>query len=229
MAYDADEYNRVQIIVYKPSVAEADKPDNPKDITQTRVFVVDRVLEQVNDEGDVVQVINGWEEGKKVSYEVAEGIDLNAVKREIGYGTDWKFGDCLIIGYDREGKVSGAWKHENMANDLNPDSAQQRLYVYSEGESEYSDFTPGYHSDFYYPQWSAFWFGKILKSESGGLLVKGKNGVEFQSQVAYFNTIVVNRSERTVVKGSSADLIPGRECYCFAYHGKPYELIVFVD
>lgn len=229
MAYDADEYNRVQIIVYKPSVAEADKPDNPKDITQTRVFVVDRVLEQVNDEGDVVQVINGWEEGKKVSYEVAEGIDLNAVKREIGYGTDWKFGDCLIIGYDREGKVSGAWKHENMANDLNPDSAQQRLYVYSEGESEYSDFTPGYHSDFYYPQWSAFWFGKILKSESGGLLVEGKNGVEFQSQVAYFNTIVVNRSERTVVKGSSADLIPGRECYCFAYHGKPYELIVFVD
>ncbi|MDD6485184.1 MAG: S-layer homology domain-containing protein, partial [Clostridiales bacterium] len=180
MAYDADEYNRVQIIVYKPSVAESDKPDNPKDITKTRVFVFDTLSSRLNDDNEVVQMISGWEEGKKVSYEVAEGIDLNAVKREIGYETDWKFGDCLIIGYDREGKVSGAWEHENMANHLNSDPAQQRLYVYSEGESEYSDFTPCYHSDFYYPQWSAFWFGKILKSESGGLVIEGKDGVEFQ-------------------------------------------------
>lgn len=228
-AYDANEYNQVSIILYKPAVSETDKPDNPKDITQTRVFVVDRILEQVNDEGDVVQVINGWEEGQKVSYEVAEGIDMNEVKRSMGYETDWKFGDCLIIGYDRDGKVNGAWESEKTVNAGSDDEAQQRLYVYSEGESEYCDFKPVLnYPDFYIPEYTAFWFGKILKSEKG-LVIRGKDGAEFQSQRAWFNTIVVNRNEKTVVKGSSADLIPGRECYCFAYHGKPYELIVFVD
>ena len=66
----------------------------------------------------------------------------------------------------------------------------------------------------------------MLKIKNTKILRICKKHLTFVSR---FNTIVLNRSERTVVKGSSADLIPGRECYCFAYHGKPYELIVFVD
>ncbi len=234
MAYDADEFNRVQIMVYRPKSALNDNPDPHKNVVDTRVFVVEKLTTELNEDGDVVQILHGWEGGAKKAYEVAKDIDFNEYKRNnVGYSTDWKFGDCLIIGYNRKEKVNGAWIPKKVVTDIvtyhTPDEADKRMYVYSDGESPYTVFARNFGSDYYAPEYAAFWFGKILSAGDSGIIVEGRDGTRLITQKAWFTTLVVNRSDKTVEIGSAADLVPGREVYAYVYHGKPYDLVVFVD
>lgn len=218
-AYCADEFNRPEIILVYSSTG--DEIALGKNVVQTRMLVVKSVRSEVDESGDVRQIVRGWLDGKEVAYKVKEGVDMNQLKRDRGYSSDWKFGDMFIPVTNEKDEV---WEMYHYTSEENKKESATYLtdFIHSVDDA-YTDFSK---FDLKMERIQTIY----ARIDRVGDLVRLTDGKEsFVIRKANFATLAVDRTEGTVTKASDADLIAGRDVFVLSYHGLPFEIFVYID
>lgn len=213
-AYNVNEFNYPDIILMHTDTTET--VSLPKNIANTRMFVVKSLKSNVDDAGGVYYEITGWENGKETTYRIKDDVDFNQVKKDHGFETGWKMGDTFIAVTNYNSDLWEAFHYTSA-------SSNEKDFIHSENEDNYTDLS----SFAYRLEKIDCFYAKIDKFGDGIRFTDGTS--YFVTTKPLFGIYVVNRTAGTVEKGSTADLISGRDAFVFAYHGKPYEIFVYVD
>ncbi len=200
-AYNADEYNFPEIIV-----VEAVSTGKLKNGNESPLFVVKSITEEIDEDNQTVNMLNGYESGVLTSYPIAEDVDLDAVKQGYGYTNDIEAGDTFMTYFNPNGEIS----------DLKYITHMQ------EASDQYNDLS----------SWN-FVFDNIsccyAKVDSMGKALRITDGIH-QSVIGTPQRVYVySQALKTLTTGTTADLISGREIAIRTCHGNTREVIVYVD
>jgi len=200
-AYNADEFNFPEIIVMQGSARNRLAKSN-----ETPLFIVTKRTTEVNENDEIVNILYGYEGGAEKTYVIPETVDIDALKKSMGYSNGIETGDTFIPA------VNG-----------NDEIAELRYIVrMEEAATTYNNLaTWNYVMDHI-----SCCYAKIDRYGSALKITDGTNNIVLSAPERVY---VFNRRYKTLTVGSGDDLIKGRDIAIRTCHGNTREVIVFVD